>query len=365
MAGEAISQAVAAPEQAAPPPSQQIQSASPPQSQAPPPSPVPETPTSGTGAETPSFVPVHEAVRGYGYDLPQGLEGHAALQHLVAEARRSRDLAQHAQYGQEYLRHYDQFQGYLRQQQEAEKAKKEQREGWWKAPEHDPGWTGKLYKDQQTGEIKVLPGNDPSILNKYNAWLGHQQQFLDKFSQDPISAIKPGIEQVARQVAQEIIQQQLGGYQDSQLAGNFVAQNSSWLHERDQAGQSTGRLSPAGQTFARYVREAEGKGLRTVQDQQDYALTKLQRDAAVAAYRAGRAPQQVEQRQQDTRQQFADQYNPPRNGSGVAAGAVNVAPPPAGQLGQRDLERQLMAAMRAGGYQAGQQLEAASATSAD
>ena len=267
------------------------------------------------------------------------------------------------------MRNADGFNAYLRQQQEAaQKQQAAQQPTWWKAPEYDPSWASKLTRDPATGEVKALPGNDPTLVQKYLAWAEHQRGFLDKFAQNPIEAIKPGIEQIARQMAQEIVQQHLGGYQQQTQAQQVVEQNSAWIHERDAQGRlimdpRTGKpaLSHWGQVYAGYVREAENLGIRDVQKVSRFALTGVQRDYMAARMQQQQAPQQAAAAGEAAKQQFLQNagagVHSPNVGS-QHAGGVNGAPnnPPPMKT-QRDLAAIMLQNMQAAGFQPNQQLD--------
>ena len=254
------------------------------------------------GAES-DYMGVREALAAYGVDLRQQFQDdHAALQHLALAYRQAQQGSELARYGQEYLQHADEFQRYLAQRQAAAEQQRAQQQQWWKAPEYDPRWLSQITRDPTTGELKALPGQDPSVVSKYLAWTEHQRGFLERFAQDPMKAIGPGIEQVVRQMAGELIQQQLGGYTEQQRAAAFVTENSGWLHARDASGQlvrdqgGQPTLSDWGQRFLGYVQEAQKYGLRDVNSQQKYALGLVQR-AFLLAREQGAAGQPASQAQ--------------------------------------------------------------------
>lgn len=322
--------------------------------------PAPQAPQAAPAATQQQGV--RDLLRNFGVDFSAAPDDNTALQHLANVYRESQNLRQLAGYGQQYVQHADQFQAYLKQQQEVRQREEQaKQQSWWKAPEYDPSWSTKLVRDPNTGAIGVVPGADPSLAGKYMAWVDHQRGFLDKFSADPVGAIRPGIEQVARQVAQELIGQQLGGLREQTAAQQFVQQNSDWLHARNQDGSvavnpQTGMpaLSPMGQRFAGYVQEAESLGLREVAAQQKYALANVQRD-----YLLARSSQPAQQQPQvdpavAAQQQFlataAGQRQP-----AVPPGNVNGSPPPV-NTGTRGLMDQMLADMQAAGFQPGQRL---------
>lgn len=228
---------------------------------------------------------VRDVLAQYGYDVRgQFQNDHSALQHLVQVVRQAQEQQQYLPYAQQYMQHASQFQQYLAQQQAAQAAQQSQQQQWFNAPEFDPAWQQKIYRDQQ-GNLQVMPGNDPMLIHKYLQWQEHQQKFLNNFSKDPIGSIKPGIEQIVQQIAGQMVQQQLARVQEQAQAQTFIERNSEWLHQRDAGGNlavdpRTGRpaLSSLGRQFAQYVFEAESFGLRDTNSQQRYAMGLLQRD---------------------------------------------------------------------------------------
>lgn len=358
------------------------QSAPAPSPPPPPPSPAPAaspspSPVAGPGAVEGAQAPaaqqamgVREALAQYGLDLRQQFtDDHAALAHLALVAQQQQRNAQLAQYGEQYVQHADQFQAWLKQQQAQQAQQQAQQQQWWKAPEYDPAWLQKLTRDPQTGELRVLPGNDPSILPKFLAWREHQQGFLERFSADPIAAIKPGIEQLVRSEAERLVREQLGGYQERTAAETWVQQNSTWLHARDGQGNvvrdpQTGApaLSQLGQAFAGYVRKADQLGLHGVEAQREYALSMTQRDYALSVaqqQQAGQAQQAQQsaagQQNAAAQQQFLDRAA--QQGSGRPAPPPgNVAGSVPGPGSRAALEQAMLAEMQANGFAPGQSL---------
>jgi hypothetical protein len=352
------------------------------QAQTPPESPAPQQaqtsppPVSGAGVGAPGPTPgasqaaQEQSVRDYlaerGLDLRNHYQDdHAVLNHLAEVARQAQELAQYQPYVQQYMQHAGQFQQWLAEQQRQRQAQQAQQQQWWNAPEYDPSWASKIYRDEQ-GQYRVLPGNDPAIINKYLAWAEHQKGFFDKFARDPIAAIRPGIEQVIQEVAGRMVQQHLGQYQEQTAAQTFIEQNSDWLHEKDQSGRAvldprTGRpaLSSLGRQFAQYVFEAERLGLQDTASQQRYAMGLVQRDFLLA--RAGQAqapPPDAAPGRNPAAQQFLQQaaqqrqqpqvQQPPGNSNGSYQS-------PSGPT-QRGLQELLMREFAAAGIQPGQQL---------
>ena len=327
---------------------------------------------SGQSSPQPTTQTVRDALASYGLDVrTQFQDDHQALQYLASQYRNAAQAQEMARYGQLYVQHAAEFQNYLQERQrQAQQAQQQQQPSWWKAPEYDPTWAQKLTRDPVTGEIKAIPGADPTLPQKFTSWLEHQRSFLDKFAQDPISAIRPGIEQVVQETAAKMMQQQFGQYQERNAASDFVRSNSEWLYDRDQSGRpmigqnGQPQLSPMGQRFAGYVLEAERMGIYDVSSQQRYALGLVQRDALAAM---------TQQQQQQVQQQGQIPQQPMAPGEAekqafLQRAASNApsqpAPPPGntngtvrpGGAGARELREMLSRAMKANGYAAGQEI---------
>ncbi len=320
-------------------------------------------------AQAQAAMSVRDALKGYGLDLGGSFQDdHQVLAHMAQMYRLAQQNHQMAQYGQQYVQHADKFQAYLKSQQDAAQAQQAaQQKSWWNPPEFDQSWTQKIVRDPQTGELRTIPGADPSLVQKYMGWVEHQRNFLDKLSQDPIAAIKPGLEQMIDQRAQQLMDQRFGNFQEQNQAKQFVQQNSQWLHQRDQqSGQvvidprtQMPALSPAGQRFLGYVQQAEQMGLNT-QAQQQYAMGFLQRDVLYAQQQAYAQQQSAQQPAQlDPAQAAKNAFlqNAAQGGAvrPASPGNVNGASPPIGG-GSRGLQDLLMADMLAAGFQPGQQI---------
>lgn len=321
----------------------------------------------GQGQGQAASLSVRDALANYGLDLRgQFQDDHAALQYMALQMRQAQQAQQLAQYGQLYVQHADQFQRFLTQQQE-EQRRQQQQPGWWNAPQYDPTWSQKIMRDPTTGELRAVPGAPPDTVQKYLQWVEHQKTFLDRFSQDPIGAIRPGIEEVVQQVAQRMLQQQMYVQQDQQVANEFLRQNADWLYAKDQSGQvlanpQTGQpmLSEYGRRFAYYVNEAEQMGLSDSSRQQQYAMRSLQRDYLMQIYQQqGQQQQQVQapSPQQQANQQFLQQAAARNGVGGPVPPAGNVQGSVPVQPSQRGLEEMLARNLAAAGFGPGQTLE--------
>lgn len=240
-----------------------------------------------TGTATPASV--RDQLRQYGIDPSSFADDSAAIQHLVLAHRQAQQQNQMQPYAQRYFQHAAQFEAWM-QQQQAQEAQKQQ-QSWWKAPEYNPAWRNQVQRDPTTGQLVAGPGASPDVVQKLQAWNDHQLGFLDKFAQDPVGSIRPGIEQVVNEVAQRLVQQQLQGYHDQQYTNDYLQQNQ-WLFMRDQQGQQVldqnrqPVLSNEGRIFRQYLNQASQMGIGRIQDQQQYALGMTQRDLALSRLQA-------------------------------------------------------------------------------
>lgn len=301
---------------------------------------------------------------GYGYDRNQFQDDSQAVAALAQQARQAQAYQQQlaqaqqlAQYGQLYVQHADQFAAYMRQQQEAEQAKRASQNQWWKAPEYDPAWSSRIYQDA-SGNLVAAPGSPPDTVQKYLAWRDHQTKFLTQFSQDPIQAIRPGIEQLVEEKAKALLQQHMGQFQAQTAAQRLVEQNNAWMYEQDPSGQRT--LTPWGRLYAGYVQQADQMGLQGVDAQHQYAIGLVERD--YLRYKAQQpATGQAQTPPVDPAAQTKNDFLQRAAGQALQ----QPAPPPGNTQGTqpavkgpRALQQQLLANLVADGYQPGQSLVA-------
>ncbi len=263
----------------------------------------------GAGQSAQAWASIRDAAREMGYDLSRYQDDRSALGALVQRAQAAEQASELARYGQYFLEHRQQFEQWRGEQEKAKAAQAAAAEtSWWKAPEYDPRWRQMVQKDPVTGKLVAAEGAPPDVVQKYLTAVQHQQEFLDKFTFDPIGAVKPGIEEVARQIALQVVQQHLGGYSDTQHAQTYIQQNSSWLHERDASGNLVGdqqgrpQLSQAGQRFLAHFEQGVRMGIQGEQQRASYARAMVEREFAVAAYqqsqqRAAQVTQGEQQKQ--------------------------------------------------------------------
>lgn len=264
----------------------------------------------------------------YGVDMRSLPTDEAALRHLLAQAGQA---AQARQYADRYLQHAQAFEQYLSEQQQRQQP---QKPAFWNPPEFNPAWRGLVTKDPDTGDLRLAAGAPPDILPKMLAYDQYRRDFADRLLSDPVTTLKPFVEDVARDIAQGMIGQTMGSYQDQVWTDNFINQNSSWLHARDERGQVVmdpysrkPLLSPVGERFRSYVEQLHRSGISDIRLQEQQARALVERDIALAQLSQFQAGQANQQQKHNFLAQNAVR-NP--NQSGVLVPAPGQ-PPPAGQ----------------------------------
>ncbi len=309
---------------------------------------APEASSSGAPAST-EYEGFRDALKNYGMDLSGQFDNdHAALQHMVMQSRQLQELRQ------QVTPHWDQFRTWQQKEQERQQAEAAQKNQWWKPPEWDPAWRQHVQRNPQTGAIEPVPGAPAGIVEKYLNAVEHQRGFLEKFSMDPMGAIKPGLQQLIQEEAAKMVREQLGGYQQQQSVQSFIQEHSGWLHERDGQGNlvqnpMTGvpQLSVWGQQFANHVRKAESLGM-PLAAQQEYVLAAVQRDYAVAQIKAASPAAQ----NADAKEQFLEKAEERGKQPAKTPSRQTTPEQPKGRLEER-LRRQF----KENGYQLAQQIE--------
>jgi len=282
------------------PPATVASQVSTPSAQAQPPLPASSPPAATTGqlggeqaGSQGEWTGIRDALRSQGINLPDGLDDQAIVRQLGQSYQQAqqyqnqvRQLEQYAQYGQAIMPHWDKFQGWLQEQNSAAQAKQQKDaqapwySKWHNPPEYNQAWDRLIERDPVTGQLRVVPGADPTILPKYTQYQAYQRQTAEKLLANPYQFFEEPIRHIAQEVAEKIAKQNLTSYQDNLFSDNFVQQNASWLVQKDQSGRAVS-LTPEGQAFRGFVLEAEQMGVKDVRAQQHYATRMLERELAL------------------------------------------------------------------------------------
>ncbi len=217
----------------------------------------------------------------------------------------------------------------------------------WNPPEYNPAWEA-LVSRAADGTVTPIPGAPPEVVGKLTAYHAYRRAFADKLTSDPISTLRPLIEQVATEKAQQMAMATTAQAQEQSFIQNFVAQNSGWLHARDANGNvisnpANGQpmLSQMGYRFQQHVAQAQQLGIQGAINQEAYARNQLRHD--VAMEQLGQ-----QQAQQQAHQAVVGANRRPNTGGSVPDYGAVVQPGlnPSGSASLRD---QLSAALALGG----------------
>ena len=198
----------------------------------------------------------------FGQQAPQ--DDYTALAHLISQAREAEQLRQqmrqqdvYRQLGQQLAPKAQQL-GQFLQQQEQPKAKP------YLPPAFDKRWAELVERNPQTGLFVSKPNVPPSVAEAANAWADWQGKFLE----NPVEVLQPFVEERATEIARQVIQQELGQFQQQQTIYNLARANADWAYQRDAQGNVaidplTGQwqLSPAGTQYVSLVKSLGEMGV--------------------------------------------------------------------------------------------------------
>lgn len=190
----------------------------------------------------------------------------------------------------DYVQNREKYQQWLAAQAEANKPKAPEQPKWWNPPSIEDTYKSYIIRDPQTGK-EVIDPNAPfeaqQALRKYQDYTAN---FARKLVTDPENTLKPFVEQVAMQKAQELVQQHLGQYQAQNFVSDLERQNSDWLYNPD------GSVSREGQAIQAYIGQAQQIGIQDPKARWQYATGMLQRDLLNLRYQQmQQAPQAMPQ----------------------------------------------------------------------
>jgi hypothetical protein len=152
--------------------------------------------------------------------------------------------------------------------------------------------------------------------------LQHRADFAQNFLNNPEEALGPMIQQQAQQIAQQMIDQELGSRDEHSYISSLEDQNKDWLYEAD--GTTPTR---EGLAIQQYIQQASGMGIEGAEQRWEYATAMVERDLML---RVGESEKQAQQSRQ------FQQSLPPQQ----AAPAPQQAPaaPVAQNSAEKDIE---------------------------
>jgi len=244
---------------------------------------APSQDTAGSETSTTGFDTPYSAFR----HLPdfQGQDDLSIAQNLYRAyngyGETQRQLQQYQSvvpYAQEYLRNQREFETWKKAQAEAAKPKEPEAPKWWSPPQVKDTWKSYIVRDPATGKEVIsqdAPYEAQQALREYQSYTA---DFARKLVTDPENTLKPFVEQVAIQKAQEMVQNHLSQYQTQNYVQDLERQNADWLY--DQQGNPTRE----GQAISQYISQAQQLGIQSANDRWKYATGMLQRDLLNTRY---------------------------------------------------------------------------------
>jgi hypothetical protein len=172
----------------------------------------------------------------------------------------------------EYLQNKQAYEQWKAAQAQAQAPKPAEKPKWWNPPSVDESYKSWIIRDPATGKEVIAPDapyEAKVALQKYQAYTA---DFARKFVTDPENTLKPFIEDVARQKAEELVQAQLGQYTAKNYVQSLEQQNADWLYDQN------GQISQEGQAIQGYIQQASEIGISNPEARWKYATSMLQRD---------------------------------------------------------------------------------------
>jgi hypothetical protein len=196
-------------------------------------------------------------------------------------------------YAQEYLRNQKEFEAWRQSQAQAQMPRPQEAPKWWAPPEVKDTWRQYIVRDPQSGREVIDPQAPFEAQQALRQYQDYTADFARRLVTDPENTLKPFVEQVAMQKAQEMVQgyntvlgSQLGAYQAANYVGSLEQQNADWLYDQ------SGNVSREGQAIQAYIAQAAQMGINDPQSRWQYATGMLQRDLLNLRYQQMQQPQQ-------------------------------------------------------------------------
>jgi hypothetical protein len=295
--------------------------------------PVETTTTESVGVQPQQNESVWDAFKG----LPE-FEGQddtsiarSLYESMEREKSATRNLQQYQQlipYAQEYMQHKDAFENWrngqtqqAQPQQPVQQAPQKEERAPWLGPEVKPEHKRYLVKDEN-GRDAIAENAPLDARYSLENHLQHRADFAQNFLNNPEEALGPMIQQQAQQIAQQMIDQELGSRDEHSYISSLEDQNKDWLYEAD--GTTPTR---EGLAIQQYIQQASGMGIEGAEQRWEYATAMVERDLML---RVGESEKQAQQSRQ------FQQSLPPQQ----AAPAPQQAPaaPVAQNSAEKDIE---------------------------
>jgi len=171
----------------------------------------------------------------------------------------------------EYMQNRQRYQEWQNAQQ-AQQTKAPEQPKWWNPPQVKDTWRNYIVRDPQTGREVIDPNAPLEAKMALQEYQTYTADFAKRFVTNPEDTLKPFIEQIAQQKAQELVQQQLGQYTAQNYVSSLEQQNADWLYD------TRGQVSPEGRAIQGYIEQAAQSGISTPEARWQYATSMLERD---------------------------------------------------------------------------------------
>lgn len=308
------------------------------------PTPAPSPADSTPSAPAPSFS-TRDYLKSQNLNVDSFQDDKSVVDALLNIYREHEQAKPFIPYGREYAQNREQFELWRRAQ--AEQLAKQQapvdKKSWWTKPEFDPNWQNQVILDNQ-GNYVPKQGYPTDIAAKMNAYVAHQRKVIQDFTIDPMAMLRPGVEEVAREIAQKMVDEKLAGFQTQQFIQSFEQQNANWLFQQGPNGTAydpvTGQpqTTPVGREFYAITKSLRDKGVTNPRDQEEIARS-------ILGTRIAQTSQSPEQVNAAKKQEFLRQ--PSHGGSFAPPTNPSVIPPP--QNSNLSIHEMMRANMKAEG----------------
>jgi hypothetical protein len=228
--------------------------------------------SSGSGFATPYEAFRHLPEYSGADDLAIAQDLYRSKQSYQEAQRQLQQYQSIVPYAQEYLKNQKAFSEWQRAQAEAAKPKPQEAPKWWNPPQVKDTWRSYIVRDPSTGKEVISPDAPYEAQQSLREYQAYTADFARKLVTDPEATLKPFVEQVAIQKAQEMVQQHLSQYQSQNYVNDLEKQNSDWLYDQQ------GNVTPEGKAIQAYIQQASEYGIQGAEARWKYATGMLQRD---------------------------------------------------------------------------------------
>ena len=221
---------------------------------------------------------------------------------MEREKSATRNLQQYQQlipYAQEYMDNKDAFEQWRNGQAQPQQApaptpqapQKAERAPWL-GPEVKPEHKRYLVKDEN-GRDAIAENAPLDARYSLENYLQHRADFAQNFLNNPEEALGPMIQQQAQQIAQQMIEEELGSRDEQSYISTLEEQNKDWLYEADGTTPTKEGLA-----IQQYIQSAIDMGITGAEQRWEYATSMVERDLMLRVSESEKQAQQAQQFQQ-------------------------------------------------------------------